>query len=264
MDALPSTSNVRPLAGKHVVITRAQSVDTEPLGEDGLPALLTQLGARVSQIPLIEVRPVPWHLDAAMAWDWLFFTSQNAVHAFFQAHPGGLDKVLIAVVGPATGAALVAYGQQATFTAPQFNAESAARAFCDTYSCEGLRILWPCGNLANQALLNILSEAGADVTLLVVYETVLHGQASPEEAALWTSSVDVVVLASPSAVAAFQQVCQSLLLDWSNVVIACLGPKTAEAARTYLGRVDIQPEVASMPALAEAIKVYYQNREISG
>jgi uroporphyrinogen-III synthase len=222
---------------------------------------LTQWGAKISWLPLIEVRSIPFQLEQETAYDWLFFTSQNAVHAFFQSCPDGWNDAAIAVVGPATGEALAIYNKQAAFTALQFDAESAAQAFCETHACQGLRILWPCGNLANQCLQDILQAAGAQVLPLVVYETGLRQTFSPQESGLWIDGVDVVVLASPSAVNAFHHLSQSLSLNWQSMAIACLGPKTAEVARTCLGRLDIQPENASIPALAEAIRAYYQSRE---
>jgi uroporphyrinogen-III synthase len=261
VDASSSARNAQPLAGKHVVLTRPQGLDCDRGEADALMAQLMQWGARVSRIPLIEVCPVPWQLPADMAWDWLFFTSQNAAHAFYQAidlPKNQLANLSIAVVGPATGEALVAYGQKATFTAPRYDAENAAEAFCDAYSCKGLRVLWPCGNLANSQLSDILSAAGAVVTPLVVYETTVRAQLPPVEAALLASGVDMVVLASPSAVSAYQQVVHSMAMSRDDVAIACLGPKTAEAARMQLGRVDVQPRMATIHALADAIKTYYQ------
>lgn len=259
MNASSSAPNARPLAGKHVLITRPQTAEQDD--EAVVPGLLQEWGARVSQIPFIEVQPVAWQLEAPLDWDWVFFTSQNAVHAFYRATDVRQElrhSLKIAVVGPTTGAALASYKMQADYIAPRYDAESAARAFCEAHACQGLRVLWPCGNRANAQLADVLSGAGAAVTPLVVYQTVLRTQLSSEETALLASGIDVAVFASPSAVSAFRQACRSSAISWEQMRIACLGPKTAEAARTELGRVDIQPDMATMSDLAEAIKAFYE------
>ena len=72
---------ISPLAGKRVVITRAESQSAT------LTATLRGRGAEVIPVPLIRIAPprdfVP--LDSALCeltnFDWLIFTSQNAVAA---------------------------------------------------------------------------------------------------------------------------------------------------------------------------------------
>jgi uroporphyrinogen III methyltransferase/synthase len=42
----------------------------------------------------------------------------------------------------------------------------------------------------------------------------------------------------------------------ARTVVACIGPKTAETARELGLRVDVQPEVANVPALVEALATF--------
>jgi len=39
----------------------------------------------------------------------------------------------------------------------------------------------------------------------------------------------------------------------ARTLVACIGPKTAETAREFGLRVDVQPEVASVPSLVDAL-----------
>lgn len=257
MAAPLSAENALPLEGKHVVITRPS---TE--GEDILQFKLRSWGARVSLIPLVEVRPVPWNLEnAEEPFDWLFFTSRNAVNGFFQTVGTGFEATPIAVVGPTTGQALQTYGRSPMFVSPKYQAEHAATAFCESYNCKNLRVLWPCGNLANPIFPEVLSAAGATVQSLIVYETVPKEELSDEEVRCLQSKVDMLVFTSPSAVSAWDDLASSLNVAMTNTFIACLGPTTANAAIGVFGHVDIQAIPITLDALADGIRAFYTDKE---
>jgi len=103
-----SDDGAAPLAGRRIVVTRAEGA------ANGLIARLRALGAETISCPTIAVAPpLTWApLDAALArladFDWLVFTSANAVLAFSDRR-GAVDpaRVLpatlrIAAVGQAT------------------------------------------------------------------------------------------------------------------------------------------------------------------
>src|SRR5271168_2175069 len=93
------------LSGKRILITRAPHQASE------LATQLEALGATPILIPTIEIAPPTSFaaLDAALTclrtYDWLIFTSPNAVEAFHRRaqflHLTQLPKQ-IAVIGPAT------------------------------------------------------------------------------------------------------------------------------------------------------------------
>src|SRR5689334_8684998 len=92
------------LQGLRVVVTRASHQAEE------LAAPLRALGAEVILLPLIDIAPPlnPGPLRHAAArsneYDWIIFTSANAVHAFTAQLPELLRvlKARIATVGAAT------------------------------------------------------------------------------------------------------------------------------------------------------------------
>jgi uroporphyrinogen-III synthase len=90
-----------PLAGVRVVVTRAERQAA------GLAAALAAAGAEVELLPLLEVAPPadPAPLARAAAelrlYDWVVFTSANAVHALLGALGGGAGGA-----GRAAGAAI--------------------------------------------------------------------------------------------------------------------------------------------------------------
>jgi uroporphyrinogen-III synthase len=250
----------RPLAGKHVIVTRPAEFGV-PDSPGTFEQRLCDWGARVSAIPLVAIEAAPFRMpDDGEEFDWLFFTSKNAVRAFFGKLPGGspLRRLPIAVVGPATAKALSSYGVEASFVSPRFDAEGAAQAFIKAYAAPGLRILWPCGNLAHQDLVEILAGAGAQVMPLAVYQTALCRALSESERLLLQAPADLLVFTSPSAVSAYRQ-----LIPEQDIMpaIACLGPKTRQAAMVLLGRVDVQAEPSTLEDLADAIRTYYCQKE---
>ena len=96
----------RPLEGIRIVVTRPEA--------KSLADQLESLGAEVSLVPLIEIRPAEDHAAAEAAlerldgYDWVVFTSVNAV-AVFAPRLGGLAGPRVAAVGPVTADRIVAH-----------------------------------------------------------------------------------------------------------------------------------------------------------
>ena len=111
------------LAGLRVVVTRAEHQS------EGLAAAFERAGARVELLPLLEVVPPadPRPLERAAAeagsYDWIVFTSANAVEAFLSLTGPLPPSVRIAAVGPATAEALRGFGISPHLTAGKAEAE---------------------------------------------------------------------------------------------------------------------------------------------
>ncbi|HEY3241495.1 MAG TPA: uroporphyrinogen-III C-methyltransferase, partial [Acidimicrobiia bacterium] len=126
----------RPLFGRTVVVTRAREQASD------LVERLHHLGAETVELPVIEIGDAAdggAALTAAAGmvgdYDWLAFTSANAVERFFAAL-GGLGRdaralagVAVAAIGPGTAAALARAGVQADLMPSRFVAESVVEAF---------------------------------------------------------------------------------------------------------------------------------------
>ena len=72
----------KPLENLSILVTRTRRQS------GSFAKMLRERGARVFEVPTIEIRPLdPEPLDSALArlgsYDWLFFTSVNAVDIFF-------------------------------------------------------------------------------------------------------------------------------------------------------------------------------------
>lgn len=259
----PYAQQDAPLSGKHILITRPLESSTE--NGDALSQQLEAWGAKVSWLPLIEIQPVSVHVKAHQRFDWIFFTSKNAGQAFLTnpAYRTLANSTPIAVVGPATAECVQRMGYTVSFISPVAHAESAATTFSRQYAKPDLQILWPCGNLANPILKNILEASGMQVQPLVVYETMLKTQLQPEDYKLLEAPLDILVFTSPSAIEAWRKLCLPQLENLlSAVPVACLGPKTAQSALEHLGHVEVQAEPHTLPALAEAILTHFRKEAV--
>src|SRR5947209_20003165 len=94
------------LTGKTIVITRAASQSAD------LRSLLEDLGARVIECPTIHIvppktwKPVDDAIRRLKTYQWLLFTSANAVEQFMDRMGDRRPAIPIAVVGSATAAKL--------------------------------------------------------------------------------------------------------------------------------------------------------------
>lgn len=208
----------QPLAGKRVVVARPEA---KTLVEE-----LERLGAEVTLVPLIEIRPAEDRraLEEAVArfgdYDWIVLTSVNGVAAVGDGLVG-LAGSKVAAVGPATADAIRERGVEPAFVASRASEDIAA----GLGELEGKRVLMPQADIAEPALAEELRGRGAEVDVVIAYRTVLV------EPPVWEIPplriADAVVLASGSA-------CRSLAAAGGageGAMLVCIGPKTAKVAR---------------------------------
>jgi uroporphyrinogen III methyltransferase/synthase len=222
----------RPLRGWTVVVTRA------PGRAGPLTGALSSAGARVLSLPVVDTAD-PDDGGAALrdaatrvaTFDWVAFTSATAVDRFVA--PLGDLRVLagvrLAAVGPATAAALAAR----QLTADLVPATPTAAGLVDAFPAApaGGRVLFPRADGAEATLVDGLVAKGWTVHDVVAYRTVAAPPPpAPVTAAL--GAADAVTFASPSSVAAYRAARGADGELWPvPPVVACLGPRTAEAAR---------------------------------
>ncbi len=212
-----------PLEGKRIVVTRPES---KPLAE-----ALERLGAQVSIVPLIEIRPAEDRraLDALVenlpGYDWVVFTSINGVAAVGERLSKIGEGTRVAAVGPVTADAVRALGVEPSFVAGRASEDIAA----GLGSLEAAHVLLPQADIADPRLAEELREQGAIVDAVVAYRTV---QVEPP---LWgilpLRLADAVVLASGSAVRSLASFAGSFEGFGTSTLLVCIGPKTAAVAR---------------------------------
>jgi uroporphyrinogen III methyltransferase/synthase len=242
------------LQGWRVLVTR------QPEQAAGWSEALTREGATVVEVPLIEtVAPEdPGPLADAVAglaeYDWVAFTSANAVRAV--ADRWGSEplpaRLRVATVGPATSRAVSEAfpGAEVSVTpAADARAEGLVAAFANE-PIRGRRVLLPQSALARDTLAVGLVGLGARVEVVTAYRTVTPPSAPARIAAALDARVDVVALASPSAVEGFVAACPP---GGPRPPVIAIGPVTEKAAREAGLRVAATAPEPGPAGLVEAL-----------
>ncbi|GAB6037111.1 uroporphyrinogen-III C-methyltransferase [Fundidesulfovibrio butyratiphilus] len=251
----------RPLLGKGVVVTRSREQASD------LVRLLTEMGADCREFPTIAVKPLADTAPIRQAiarlsdYDWLVFTSVNGVYGFWRELDSldqdarALHGLKVAAIGPATAKALSDRGIKADFVPERFVAESVAQGMLEM-GAAGTRVLIARAAKAREVLPEKLTEAGAQVTVLPVYETTPTDQ-DPREIVdgIEHGEIRYLTFTSSSTVDNFfAKVDPQTLARLRNAVrIACIGPITAATLEKHGFTADIQPEDYTIPALARAL-----------
>ena len=260
----------RPLFGKRVLVTRPREQAAD------LIARLEAVGAAAIEAPMIRIAPpedlAPLDDAAAQAgtFDWIVFTSANAVDAFMGRLLAGpqdfraLKGVKLCVVGSATAERLARHGLKVDLTPAEYRAEAVVRAMAETGEVRGLSVLLPHADIGREVIADELRRQGADVTEVVAYRTIAAEPDRDGEPDIYRMlldrRIDVVTFTSASAVANFVRVlgaepAADLL---GTTVVAAIGPVTAEAAAQFNIQTAIIPASYTIPALVDAIVEYFQ------
>lgn len=254
-----------PLEGRTIVVTRARAQAAE------LVDALAELGAEVLEFPTIRtVDPEEWtEVDAAAraldGYDWVVFTSANAVRAFLgrleTLGVGAADLVSgrVVAVGPGTASHLQARGITPGAVPRDHRGEGVVEALRERGAGPGVRVLIPRALEAREVLPETLREMGAAVDVVTVYRTVL-GEGDPDVLArLREGGVDAVTFTSSSTVRNFVE----LTRDRSGggplegVLTASIGPVTSDTLRSLGLGVGVEASPSTVPALASALAGHF-------
>lgn len=182
-------------------------------------------------MPLLEVVPprdgggaLSDALEQLANFDWVTFTSTNAVHAFVERFDGPWpERARIATVGTTTTKLLENLGFVVHFTS---NVSTAAALVSEIPISSGQRVLALLGDRAASTLETGLATRSAEVIRVEAYRTLWKDPGASALAAAITA--DYVFLTSPAIAERFRQVVEA------GPKAVCIGPTTAAAA-TELG-----------------------------
>lgn len=261
--------DVRPLFGKRVLVTRPRGQAAE------LSARLAAYGAQPIEAPLIRIVPPEdrdlLRLAAASSgtFDWIIFTSTNAVDAFMAAlFESGRDVRALAApqlcaVGTATAERLARYSLTVDLVPDEFRAEAVVAAVTAREAIDGRRVLLPRADIGREYIAEHLRELGAEVSEVIAYRTVLEEGQGPDHpdvyGMLLQNQIDVVTFTSPSAVRNFIRAygAEQTVDLLRNTVVAAIGPSTSDTAEQLGIAVAVQPATFTIPALVDAIAEHF-------
>ncbi len=246
----------KPLAGRRILITRARKQ------AGSLAALLRAEGATVIQIPSIEIRPPRSYaaLDSALreldSYDWLILTSVNGVEALFQRlsklrkRASALQHLKITAIGPATKRAIEECRLKVDVMPREYVAESVVRSL--RRRVKGKRVLLVRAKVARDVIPQQLRRAGASVTVVEAYETVVPKDSARRlKRALAGERPDVITFTSSSTVRNFMLLAGKHEL--AGIQLASIGPVTSTTLREVGHKPSITAHEYTMAGLVKAI-----------
>jgi uroporphyrinogen-III synthase len=140
--------------------------------------------------PLIRTQSLSFQLPA-QSFEWIFFSSREAVHHFFQANPN-LPMVRYGAIGPSTAKALASFAP-IDFVGQSADIAQVAEAFSQVVQAE--TVLFPGSHISLRSIQHVLPER--QVVDLACYETHMISVQVPE--------CDAYIFSSPSNVRSFFQ-----------------------------------------------------------
>ena len=241
------------LQGIRIVVTRAAH-QAEELAEP-----LRALGSEVLLVPVIGIAgpsdPAPLREAAAACdrYDWIIFTSVNAVTAFAAELPGPRrpGSALVATIGEATRRSAEQNGFRVSMMPEKYVAESLTQAM-RAHPLAGKRVLIPRAAVARDVVPDALRALGAQVNVVEAYRNVVPlGAAGRVREVFREPFPDWTTFASPSAVENLVKLAGVAALR--RVRIATIGPVTSETVREYGLSVAAEAQVHSVPGLVKAL-----------
>ena len=266
MRRVTETTEMRPLQGRTIVITRAAAQAQRFVD------LLEAEGARVLAAPTIVIEPPQsWEpLDRALetidTFAWVIFTSVNGVamvdrRLTARRLPWGMiGRRRVAAIGPATAEALAEHGVRAEVVPGEYRAEGLVARLRHEIK-RGDRVLLPRAAQTRDILVTELRRMGAEIVEIPVYVTrKVERDAGRLRDALASGSVHAVTFTSSSTARNFAELFsdderRALL---SGVTVASIGPITAATAAEYGLTTDVIPSEYTIPALTRALVDYFR------
>ncbi len=260
--------DARPLFGKRIVVTRSREQAAE------LVDMLEERGAEAIQAPTIRIAP-PEDMEAldracadAGAYDWIVFTSANAVDAFMRRVLANgdirdLKGVRLCAIGPSTAQCLSRYGIRVDLTPGEARSEAVIDALQAAGTVKGARFLLPRSDIGREVLADQLRDAGAEVSAVAAYRTLPGGSERDADQDIYRmlldGRIDAVTFTSASTVKNFAKILgEEQAADLlRTTVVASIGPVTAEAAQQLGIQTTVMPERYTIPDLVDALVEHF-------
>ncbi len=246
------------LQNKRILITRSRHQAPD------LATRLEALGGTPILIPTIEIIPPETYapLDTALTqletFDWLLFTSANAVEVFHQRRNPSLTPRKIAVIGPATARAVQGIGLHVDLIPPQYIAESFAEAL--TPYTPNSHMLLIRAEQARDILPAALTAAGAHLTIADAYRNQIPPDSIPALQALFSSPAtypDAITFTSASIARNLIALLEAANLTLPpTITLASIGPITSQTLRDLGHPPTLEAPEPTIPALIQSLLIH--------
>ena len=249
----------RPLFGKKILIARSKEQSFS------FASKLIRAGAKPISCPIVSYELIEKELynknivNNISNFDWIFFTSQNAVRFFFEAlrknyyDSRALFKSQIAAVGYKTKLELEKYNIKADFVPKRFSFEDLINELSEKENLQGKKILWPTQTEAMHKF------PQRNITTWNIYKPIFINGLSQEIVNEIKENVDIISFFSSNTAKHFAKLLEKCSIETRLItsLTACIGEETANTVKDLFGRVDIVAEPFTEDGLIESMEKYY-------
>lgn len=223
-----------PYKNKTVLITRSKEQSADFI------ELLQSNSFEIVLLPLIEFHSIntsisKYLFNDKLSFNWIIFTSHNAVNYFFKTvSPKNIKGIKIAAVGKKTAESLSNFGVKTDFIPSDFTAETLGN---EIPVLPNEKVFIPHSALSTNNLVEQLHNKNALVETLAIYDNQAVKYSKEELDKILNKPIDFITFTSGSCVKAYI----NNNIHLSNAKIICIGPSTAKVA------VENNLEVAAIP-----------------
>lgn len=203
-----------------------------------------------------QIKKLRQELQKIEEYQWILFTSQNAVTIFFEEMKDSridirrLGRMKFAVLGSGTAAKLQEYGILADFLPSCYQISVMVQEFLKVVKKQE-KVLIPRAAQGSAELERVLGENGIAFCNLAVYD--VEGKLVCHSSAL--EEIDYLVFVSASGVRAFfEEIKKEGIVLPEKIKIACIGTVTCQKLKQFYGQADIVAGVNDVNGLIKAIK----------
>lgn len=231
--------------------------------------LAREKGFEVIAAPMVEVSPLhaPDLSERIMWADWVVFTSPNGVQRALELVTDLADLLATrktAAIGPGTAQAMIAAGIEVEVVPGRYSSEGLADALDGLVKGKKVEVIR--SSHGRLVLLEMLKTAGAEVHETPVYELIRPRGTEQEELIreVARGEVDAIAFTSSLTVENFLSLARDFGLEdevrgaLAGMVVAAIGPPTAETLKANVVAVDIIPQKYTFTDLIDEIERYWR------
>ena len=249
----------KPLFGKKILITRSREQSYS------FASKLIKAGAKPINCPIVSYELNEREIynkniiNNITSFDWIFFTSQNAVRFFFEIlskncyDSRALSKCQVAVVGYKTKLELEKYNIKADFVPKRFSFDDLISELNERTNLKDKKILHPtqvetCHGMSLE-----------NMTMWGIYQANFIEQLNEETINQIKDGIDVITCFSSNTVKHFAKLLKKNAVETRLIasLTAIIGEETSKTVKDLFGKVDIVAEPFTEDGLIESIEKYY-------
>ena len=251
------------LVNKKILVTKSRSDAEKSLNG------LIENGGEIIYFPTLKIIPkidsseVKEKLSKSYEYDYVIFTSGNAAEVFKTAaekYKLDLAHCKVAVVGNSTAERCRGLGFYIHIVPQEFSAKGLIKRFSEI-DLTNKKILIPCSSLSREDLRLGLTEFGAKVDSLHIYDVIENNvnDLMDELRKLSNTVPDIFIFTSPSSFENFLKLVnvKNVARFFDKKIICAIGTTTEKTIREHNLTVNIVPNVFSLDGISDAILKYF-------